>query len=362
MSDKNILIVSTIWGHASIARGIRDSLKGSGHKVRMEIIKVDSFTEKSYKAFYRFLPWLFTATFQVSKSDAANKVLDKFFEKNYFRKIEAIIKKTKPDIVINAYFAFDSSLEKLIKRYKFKYINAFSDPWTFSKIHIARKGLNLVFDAHALNRIKEIDPDSNSVATGWFVEKKYYEGDKVAARKIISIDPKKFTMCVTGGSEGTYDILKFAGSLVKTGKSLQILFMCGDNRQLYELAMKLAELLSKTTKVRLFPYKFTRDMDLFIQASDLVVGKAGPNTIFECVASNVPFFAITHVSGQEDGNLDLIKRYKIGLVEENSILAVRKIKAIIKKPSVLKKFQKPIRALSKYNQSSRMRLLELLKD
>ena len=56
--------------------------------------------------------------------------------------------------------------------------------------------------------------------------------------------------------------------------------------------------------------------------ADLIIGKAGPNTIFETVAAKKPFIAITHIAGQEDCNLDLIKEYQLGFVEENAIKVV----------------------------------------
>ncbi len=49
-------------------------------------------------------------------------------------------------------------------------------------------------------------------------------------------------------------------------------------------------------------------------ASDVVMGKAGPNVLFESVVLGKPFIATTHFPGQERGNLAFIERYGLGYV------------------------------------------------
>lgn len=358
---KKVLILSSIWGHESIAKGVSDALKTSDFETHLEIIRIDPFSETAYKTFYRFLPKLFKTTFKLAKYKLIGKITDKYFEASYFKFVQKLVRKYKPDIIISCYFAFNSSVEKLKNKYKFQYLNIISDPWTFTKIHISKKGLNLVFDRKALTKMESLFHPRGLAQVGWFVESKFNTKlTRANARRYLGIDPHTFTLCVTGGSEGTYDILKIINSFVNNRRGVQILFMCGRNRQLYDLSSSFAKLLKKNKKIKIFPFKFTSRMNLYMSASDLVIGKAGPNTIFESVASGVPFFAVSHISGQEDGNLEIIKKYNIGYAEENPKKIAKILKAVIKNPDVLKKFQKPIQALSKYNQDSGRKLLELL--
>jgi UDP-N-acetylglucosamine:LPS N-acetylglucosamine transferase len=97
-----------------------------------------------------------------------------------------------------------------------------------------------------------------------------------------------------------------------------------------------------------------------MQAADLVIGKAGPNMLFETVATETPFFAITHIAGQEDGNLDIIRDYNLGYVEENILKAQRILKQIINHPEQLDKFKTDILKLKKYNQQSKEKLLKII--
>lgn len=358
---KKILILTSIWGHESIARGVFDALKESDYETHLEIIRIDPFSEKSYKAVYRVGPKLFKIAFKLATYEIPVKVVGKYFKQSYFKLIENMVKTEKPDIVISSYFAFNSSLETLEKKFKFKYINVIPDPWSVTRLHFSPKALNLIFDKHSINRALKYVRRENLAETGWFVEDRFNTKlTKADVRKNLGLDPKVLTLCVTGGSEGTYDILKIINSFVNTKKHIQILFMCGKNNQIYDLARGFAKVLGKRSRVRIFPHKYTSRMNLYIRSSDLVIGKAGPNTIFESVASGVPFFAVSHISGQEDGNLELIKKYNIGYAEENPLKIAGVLKTVIARPEVLRKFASPIKKLADYNSASRAKLLELL--
>ena len=97
-----------------------------------------------------------------------------------------------------------------------------------------------------------------------------------------------------------------------------------------------------------------------MQMADLIIGKAGPNLIFESVASQKPFLAISHIPGQEDGNLDIIKDYKLGYVEENPFKAAKLLRSVINDPSNLQQFQAAIAKLRVTNQKSQAILTKTL--
>jgi UDP-N-acetylglucosamine:LPS N-acetylglucosamine transferase len=46
----------------------------------------------------------------------------------------------------------------------------------------------------------------------------------------------------------------------------------------------------------------------------VVMGKAGPNMLFETVTLGKPFIATTYIPGQEECNLQVIERYDLGWV------------------------------------------------
>ena len=53
-------------------------------------------------------------------------------------------------------------------------------------------------------------------------------------------------------------------------------------------------------------YGFVRNMPDFMQASNVLVTKAGPGTISEACISGLPIILYSKVPGQEDGNVDYV--------------------------------------------------------
>lgn len=68
-------------------------------------------------------------------------------------------------------------------------------------------------------------------------------------------------------------------------------------------------------RLRVLP--FTREIAPFMAASDVIMGKAGPNVLFEALALERPFIATTYFPGQEKGNLQFMQRHDIGRVALN---------------------------------------------
>jgi UDP-N-acetylglucosamine:LPS N-acetylglucosamine transferase len=170
-----------------------------------------------------------------------------------------------------------------------------------------------------------------------------------------------FTLCVVSGSEGTFNIFKILSTFLNPKYKIQVLILCGNNSEMVRAVKTLKSLSEKIRGPKITGVGYTDSMQFYLRAADLVVGKAGPNTMFQSAATLTPFFAISHISGQEDGNLDIIKRYGIGYVEENPRLATQKLKQIIDNPKILNKFTKNLKALSKYCQGSGEKLLTLLR-
>ncbi len=359
-----VLITATRWGHISIARSIKEVVEKK-YQTELANIEVEPFSKVSYHLIYKFVPNLFKYVFLLSEVKIIKNLFNSYVERDYKVKLDAIIKRQKPDIVINVYFAFDSSLESLRKKYNFRLINVLADPWTFSRILISKKGENLTFDKYSWRKLKSYEPKAKGSPAGWFTEKKYYEvagKDQKTIRKKLGLTPDMFTLCVVSGSEGTFNVFKILSTLLNSKYKMQVLILCGNNNSMLKVIKTLKTLSEKIKGPNIIGVPYTESMQYYLKASDLVIGKAGPNTLFESVATLTPFFAISHISGQEDGNLDIIRRYGIGFVEENPRRATKKLKSIIENPESLDKFRKNLENMSDYCEGSEKRLLEILKN
>ena len=86
-------------------------------------------------------------------------------------------------------------------------------------------------------------------------------------------------------------------NLLAVSQKLQIILATGTNQALYTRFQEVKNL---------HPLPFTREIAQYMAATDIVVGKAGPNMLFESIALAKPFIATSYIPGQEEGNLELI--------------------------------------------------------
>jgi UDP-N-acetylglucosamine:LPS N-acetylglucosamine transferase len=243
------------------------------------------------------------------------------------------------------------------------FINVTTDPWTIHPIVFAAKPtLNVTFDEASLAATDDCDFPVKIQPWGWFVRQAYEaEYDQIKAKKLLGLDPQVLTFLLAGGSEGSQKISELLPHLLKSRQPLQIIVACGSNRLMLQ-QVKYVHGRKLPAHITLIPLGFTHKLERYMRAADLVVGKAGPNMLFESVATKTPFFAITHISGQEDGNLDIIRKYQLGYVEERIPKAAQLLQDIIRHPEQLGAFRTQLEKLATYNQNSKKFLLEAVKS
>lgn len=363
---KTIGIFTSGYGHESIAEAILVKInhQAPGEYKIKKYIHQDPL-DFTYNYIYRLSPSSFSLPFHASaklieKYKGAKKIADFWHFINLENKIKNFVKKNKIDICISTYFGFNPILEKIQENKGIPLINVVSDPRTVHPLILSEQAkLQVIFD----QEIKKKYQQKNMKVAGWFVQPKFEEAyDRQKIRKKLKIKDQ-LTFLITSGSEGANSVLKILPSIINCEKETNFIIACGKNEFLYNNILGVKQSLEKlsSSKAKIIPLGFTKDLHLYMQASDMVIGKAGPNTLFESIACETAFFAITHIHGQEDGNLDLIKDYKIGIVEENSKKANQKIQKLIKNPQQITKFDQNIKKLKTFNQQAAVILLAELK-
>ncbi len=364
-SAKKVLVLTTKWGHLSIARAVYDALDNSSCQAVVEQIAVEKLSDHSYTTVYRLFPHMWKVPFRLAEKERIGKLTKKYLKHTYRKKVAELIKLHEPDIVINTYFGLNPVLEMYAEK-GLPVFNIVANPRTFSKLELSNKLVNLLFDSKAIkDAVKLGIAKQKCVQAGWFVRKEFQESyNKIEIRKSLKMNSAVFTVCIVGGSDGIYSILKVLPAFIKSPEPVQVVFVAGNNTQLLRAVNGFKKLAESETnhKTTLIPIGFTHELDLYLKASDLVVGKAGPNLLFETAATHTPFFAVTHITGQEDGNLEILKKLKLGIVEENPVKAVRLIRHILKKPSYLNRFTKSVDKMSSYNKLAAAKLVSLLEE
>ena len=125
------------------------------------------------------------------------------------------------------------------------------------------------------------------------------------ARRALELDPdpSRPTILLMGGGFGWGPIEGMLEVVLSLPDHVQALVIAGRNEQLREALAVRARGLEGRIKV----HGFTDRVDLFLAASDLIVGKSGGLTCSEAMARGVPMAIFRPIPGQEERNCDYLQ-------------------------------------------------------
>lgn len=108
----------------------------------------------------------------------------------------------------------------------------------------------------------------------------------------------------SAGGFGVGRIDELMTSLLRIGHPAQVVAICGRNEELRARLVRLAGGLAADARVTLKVVGYTTEMDEYMAASDLVVGKPGGLTTSEAMARGLVFVVVSPIPGQEVRNSD----------------------------------------------------------
>lgn len=375
---KKILVLTDDmpWGHRSIAKAIYGYLKEKEGKNNYEVvfreIKANTGIGGDLYIFsYRYFPksnsiiHLF-----VQKKEFARKLLEETSIIN-LPKIKKAVEEINPDLIISAYFFHTHSLAKWRKRQnkKFKLWTVVADPWTINPISFIKEAdLSLLYDEVGQEEgIKYGLKEEKIKITGWWTrEEMYKQYNRDEMRKKLGFKDDRPVIFVGGGSLGTNSLPKLLPMMLSLDKKVGFVINTGTDKLAYNLVNQFQRMFSKLRKdddtVIIKHLGWIENMAEVLSACDIVFGKAGPNFLFDCVACKKPFVAITHIGGQEDGNIELIKKKKLGWVKEKNGEILDFLSDYLENPKYYEnKYTKNIKVEAEKNRKTLPMILEMVK-
>ena len=175
--------------------------------------------------------------------------------------------------------------------------------------------------------------------------------DRDSARKHLGLATSVPVLLVAAGGEGIGPLEQLVRALLDLQRPWQIVAIAGKSdkmrRKLEELAPHAGELANGAP--RLCPVGFTTEMDQFMAAADLLVGKAGGLTTSEALARNLPMVLIQPIPGQEERNADHLLEAGAAIRCNNIPVAAWKIATLLDDPVRLSKMKEAARQLARPN-------------
>lgn len=149
--------------------------------------------------------------------------------------------------------------------------------------------------------------------------------------KELELNPNKKTIMIMGGSLGMGKISNIYSQLSVSDIDIQIIVITGSNKKLYSKLMELKEAAQIETRI----LGYTKEVNKYMQACDLLLTKPGGITITEALFCHIPLALFSPIPGQEEKNESFLLKHNLAVSLGDGSNCTDIIRNLIEYPSVL---------------------------
>lgn len=312
-----LLSASSGAGHVRAAQALEKAFlaRGDCQVEHIDVIRHVSklfrqIYEKTYISMVRRAPEMMGLLYETTDRPWRNLRKRLALDRMNTQRMIRMLKRAQPDLCIATHFLPGEILAWLIAKEKLQARNAIVV--TDYDVHamwlcrtVDRYYVALEESAEYLAQIGV--PREKLLVTGIPVDPTFAQAvEKEAARKRLKFDPRAPVVLIAAGGYGIGPVERLVEDLLRLNKAWQIVAIAGKaeetRRRLEAIARKAGN--SPSGAARLEAVGFTTEMDQYMAAADLLVGKAGGLTTSEALARGLPLALIEPIPGQEERNAD----------------------------------------------------------
>jgi UDP-N-acetylglucosamine:LPS N-acetylglucosamine transferase len=316
-----------------------------GRELHMRFL---SLVYKAYWALCLRYPPLVNAFYRGADNPFLMKVIDRLFGTAYLPRFAAFLKREQPDVVVSTYFTFTHYLETL------RHVD---------QLHAAAVVLNPEpFDAHLVwfsaaldaNMVFSRRSHDEIVAKGLPVRRvrlfpfplnpefRRRTASAAALRRKLGLAAEPFTVLLFFGAEGLGPAKKYLAEIAARKLDVQVVVICGRNE-------RLRKDLEEETRhphgaVRLAVRGFVNNVPDYIAAADVVVGKSGPNQVFETLLQRRPI-VISSFLANEQRTQGWVRENGVGWLCRTPHQFGELLTRLVDDPAILRAYRANIRRL-----------------
>lgn len=322
------LISDTGGGHRANAIALRDAFE-EFHPHFFEFEIVDVLVDHSFwplsnaPKIYSFLsiksPWLWKLFFRSHEYPFLTRSFSRLFAKIFKGSLSRKIKKFNPDLVISIHPLLQDLAYEAIKstRKNIPFTVVCTDMSTAHHLWFSKYAdATYVVCQEALDNARSAGiPNEKIFLFGLPVRaqfKKEYP-PKSEIRKSLNMDYLSLpAVLLVGGGDGVGPLEEIAHSieekLFQDGSAKgQMVIVCGRNLSLLDRLQK------RNWRIPVKVNGFVENIAEWMHASDCLVTKAGPGSIAEAMICGLPMIVYGYIPGQEEGNVDFVKKNDLGV-------------------------------------------------
>lgn len=145
-------------------------------------------------------------------------------------------------------------------------------------------------------------------------------------RRKLGLDRHLPTILLVGGGDGAGGLRSAVQAISQARLPVQLLVITGRNKRLFVHLQRLRADLKVPAKI----YGFVHNMPEMMHAADVIVTKAGPGSICEALACNLPIILSGFVPGQEEGNVTFVTENGLGVLARSHVEMIDALRRLIK--------------------------------
>lgn len=157
--------------------------------------------------------------------------------------------------------------------------------------------------------------------------------DKRQMRRKHGLAEDRTTILLSAGGFGVGPIEHLCQSLLKLRHEAQVIAVCGRNEELKRRLDAMAGQVPAGGTVRIQPIGYTTEMDEYMAASDILLGKPGGLTTSEALARGLVFVIVNPIPGQEERNSDHLLEEGVAIRCNNLPTLAYKIDTLLDEPA-----------------------------
>jgi UDP-N-acetylglucosamine:LPS N-acetylglucosamine transferase len=344
-------------GHIAPAQALKEQFDILGYKdidvrvVNLGIALGMRFLRFLYKLYWNCAlryPPLINAFYRGADNPFFVKILDRILGITILPRFVGYLEREKPDLVLSTYFTFTHYLEMLKRVGQLDAVTVVLNPEPFDSHSIwfsPAFDWSLVFSQKSGKEISQKGIARSKVKVFPFPIKPSYSPrreSKAVLRRRLGIHLKPFTVLFFFGAEGVGPVRKLLSVLLEKGLALQAVVICGLNQRLRDDIAQLAA--GPTGSVAIQVRGYVTNLAEYIAASDVVVGKSGPNQVFETLLQNRPIIISSFLANEKE-TTRWVMASKVGWLTRSPEHLATLLSKLAARPSIIEAYQRNIRAL-----------------
>lgn len=360
---KKVLVLSASAGagHIRAAEAVEHAIKAMGAAEEVRHIDTLEYTNKLFRHLYskayiemvnktpEVLGWLYDHLDKPWKNERRRLALDKLNTRPFVKMLKAY----QPEITICTHF-----------------LPAEIISWLKAKERITTRQAIVVtdFDVHAMWLCHHYEqyfvaldetrvhlemlgiPPEKITVSGIPIDPVFAEvKDKRAMRDKHHLSQDITTILLSAGGFGVGPMENIVHSLAGMRHPVQVIALCGRNEELKGRIEHAARRFAPDGHILIKAIGYTKEMDEYMTASDILLGKPGGLTTSEALSKGLVFVIVNPIPGQEERNSDHLLEDGVAIRCNNLPALAFKIDRLLDDPSRLALMQSNARRLARPN-------------